>query len=210
MQFATPAEREAFILANQGIVHTVVRGANLKCVSEDDAVSVGMLALIDAVDKFDPLRGFQFSTYAYRAVRSMVYHEVNETTYIGRVPPGAIRYAAWQASGKPISREQEKCVNAYKRSNSMACEMHEDVDKAERPAGYWERVERQCREVVIATSELDEVAKPIMMERLGINQGCQVQSWTEVARATGRNRNSLKVQMRGTLEYLRDRVASVA
>lgn len=210
MQFATPAEREAFILANQGIVHTVVRGANLKCVSEDDAVSVGMLALIDAVDKFDPLRGFRFSTYAYRAVRSMVYHEVNETTYIGRVPPGAIRYAAWQASGKPITREQEKCVNAYKRSNSMACEMHEDVDKAERPAGYWERVERQCREVVIATSELDEVAKPIMMERLGFGQGFEIKPWEDVAKAIGRKPSTLKMAMRGTMKYLRERVAEVA
>lgn len=208
MQFATPAEREAFILANKGLVYQVVNRTILRRVSDEDAVSVGMLALIDAVDKFDPGRGFKFSTYAYNAIRIMVHAEVNCTTPIGRVPKHAIRYASKQRKGEKISREQEKCVNAVKRCNA-ASGLNEETDKAERKSDYWERVARQVQEAVIATSELDEFSRPVMMERLGINQGCEVKSWTEVGRATSRNHNSIKVQMRGTLEYLRERVASV-
>lgn len=209
MQFATPAEREAFILANTKLVYYVVKQTGLRVTSKEDAESVGLIALIDAVDKFDPTRGVAFSSYAYNAIRITVHAEVNCTTTAGRVPKHTIRYASKQRKGEPITREQEKCVEAY-RVFSHAYGLSETTDKPEVKSDYWECVHRQAAEVVIATSELDEFSRPIMMERLGINQGCQVQSWTEVARATGRNRNSLKVQMRGTLEYLRDRVASVA
>jgi RNA polymerase sigma factor FliA len=41
-------------------------------VEVDDLVSWGVLGLLDAIDKFDPSRGFQFSTYAVTRIRGAI------------------------------------------------------------------------------------------------------------------------------------------
>lgn len=60
-------EREKFVLDNKNLVYSVAHEFKSRCngcVGWDDIVQSGMMGLLQAVDKFDPEKGYQFSTYA--------------------------------------------------------------------------------------------------------------------------------------------------
>jgi RNA polymerase sigma factor (sigma-70 family) len=59
------ALREA-MMANMGLVWKTVRRFTRRGVEIEDLVQEGMMGLARAVEKFDPQRGFAFSTYAVR------------------------------------------------------------------------------------------------------------------------------------------------
>ena len=62
--------REKMILHNQKLViHWSSRIKSVK-LDQDDLVSIGTFGLIDAVERYDPDKGYKFSTYAYLWVRS--------------------------------------------------------------------------------------------------------------------------------------------
>ena len=63
-------ERERMILDNIGLVHSQARRyGNIPEVRED-LIQAGIEGLIKAVDRFDPDKGFQFSTYAHYWIRN--------------------------------------------------------------------------------------------------------------------------------------------
>lgn len=66
--------REALILQYRPLVFWFVRQFQVSRSSFPDLVQEGMMALIEAVDRFDPEKGNRFSTYAYYRVRG---HMVN-------------------------------------------------------------------------------------------------------------------------------------
>lgn len=49
-----------------------------------DLVSYGMFGLIDAVDKFDPDRGYKFETYASQRVRGAIIDELRAADWVPR------------------------------------------------------------------------------------------------------------------------------
>ncbi len=71
MTFATPLEREEFILKYHNMVHkcmfTITNGK-----IDDDLRQEGWLALTLAVDRYDPNKGCTFMTYAYSYVLNMM------------------------------------------------------------------------------------------------------------------------------------------
>jgi len=55
--------------SNLGLVYSMARKArNVNPAQYEDAISEGVAALMRAIDKFDPGRGFRFSTYACRSI----------------------------------------------------------------------------------------------------------------------------------------------
>jgi len=54
--------------ANMALVVAMARRSRINTVEFGEMVSEGNLALLRAIDKFDPQRGFKFSTYACRAI----------------------------------------------------------------------------------------------------------------------------------------------
>ena len=57
-------EREAFIAANLGLVHSCAKRFRGRGLEYDDLYQAGCVGLIKAYDAFDRTRGVQFSTYA--------------------------------------------------------------------------------------------------------------------------------------------------
>ncbi len=57
-------ERDAFIEANLGLVHSCAQRFRGRGVEYDDLAQAGCVGLIKAYDAFDPERGVKFSTYA--------------------------------------------------------------------------------------------------------------------------------------------------
>ncbi len=71
--------RNHLVTENQGLVYSMLHRIKVRIGDRDDLVSEASLALVRAVEGFDPSRGFQFSTYACNAiVRAFIY--VNKKT----------------------------------------------------------------------------------------------------------------------------------
>jgi RNA polymerase sigma factor FliA len=53
-------------------------------VEQADLVSYGMFGLIDAIDKFDPERGYKFETYAISRIRGAIIDELRSIDWVPR------------------------------------------------------------------------------------------------------------------------------
>lgn len=62
------ALRQRLFDANLGLVFDALRRHRFRIMDHDEAQSEGLLALLRAVDTFDPWRGFRFSTYACNTI----------------------------------------------------------------------------------------------------------------------------------------------
>jgi RNA polymerase sigma factor for flagellar operon FliA len=70
-----PTVREEIILQNVPLVRHILSRLAIPVLSEEaygDLVSQGILGLIDAVDRFEPKRGWRFSTYASLRIRGHI------------------------------------------------------------------------------------------------------------------------------------------
>jgi RNA polymerase sigma factor FliA len=79
--------REKLILRYVPIVHYVLGRLGVTSASlpnYDDAVSQGLIGLIEAVDRFDPKYGTQFSTYATLLVRGRVLDFLRSLDWLSR------------------------------------------------------------------------------------------------------------------------------
>lgn len=67
------AIREYLVETNLGLVYSTIGRFGSRRIDEDDLLSDAMLALSRAIDRFNPWRGFRFSTYACNViVRSLM------------------------------------------------------------------------------------------------------------------------------------------
>lgn len=53
-------------------------------VDKDDLASYGTFGLIDAIEKFDPERGFKFETYAIARIKGSIYDELRSIDWVPR------------------------------------------------------------------------------------------------------------------------------
>jgi RNA polymerase primary sigma factor len=60
--------RSRLVKANLGLVYDLIGRSRFDNLDRDEMSSEGMMALLRAVDTFDPWRGFRFSTYACNAI----------------------------------------------------------------------------------------------------------------------------------------------
>jgi len=74
-------EREMKILKNMGLVVSCVMRMNNNLYDED-LFQEGCLGLINAVDRFDPERGVEFSTYATSQINSYIRHYKRRNVFV--------------------------------------------------------------------------------------------------------------------------------
>jgi RNA polymerase sigma factor FliA len=83
----TSNARERLILHYSPLVKFVAGrvGAGLpQSVEQGDLVSYGMFGLIDAIEKFDPARGFKFETYAIARIKGAIIDELRSIDWVPR------------------------------------------------------------------------------------------------------------------------------
>lgn len=79
-------ERSLMVSQNRSLVVGIARRFAGKGMPVDDLVQEGTLGLLRAIDKFDPARGFQFSTYAIWWIRQGISRAVLDQGRSVRVP----------------------------------------------------------------------------------------------------------------------------
>lgn len=80
------ALREQIILANQGLVRALARKFGHRGEPLEDLIQVGMVALINAVDRFDPGRGNRFATFAHPTILGEIKRYFRDKGWSVRVP----------------------------------------------------------------------------------------------------------------------------
>ncbi len=82
-----PEAREAVILRYVPLVHFVLNRLGLSPslgTDYDDLAGYGLLGLIEAVDRYDPAHGTQFSTYATLRIRGRVLDQLRARDWLSR------------------------------------------------------------------------------------------------------------------------------
>ena len=81
-----PQLRDQLVEAHLGLAHQLARRFANRGETHDDLVQVASLALIHAVDRFDPDRGFEFSTFATRTVLGELKRHFRDKGWAVRAP----------------------------------------------------------------------------------------------------------------------------
>ena len=95
-----------------GLPHTI---------EQADLVSYGMFGLIDAIDKFDPGRGFKFETYAISRIRGSIIDELRSIDWVPR---------SMRAKSRAVEKAYGKLENELHRTPSDS-EVAEELGMSE-------------------------------------------------------------------------------
>lgn len=90
-------------------------------VEQADLVSYGIFGLIDAIEKFDPSRGFKFETYAIARIKGAILDELRSIDWV----PRSVR-----AKGRAVERAFSKLEAELKRSPTET-ELAAELDMTE-------------------------------------------------------------------------------
>jgi RNA polymerase sigma factor FliA len=86
-EFAEPIDRDRLILNYASLVKFVasrVAAGLPQSVETNELVSNGMFGLMDAIEKFEPERGFKFETYAMARIRGSILDSLRATDWVPR------------------------------------------------------------------------------------------------------------------------------
>lgn len=106
---------EQFMLANTLLVMRIARGFIRRGLPYQDLVSEGTLGLAHAIRKFDPSKGFRFSTYATPWIKQYMGRAINNQADMIRIPEhrlaeiykvNSARRAIEDAQDSPATRQQ--------------------------------------------------------------------------------------------------------
>jgi len=81
-----PAAREILVNSNVRLVASIARRYMGRGVSLEDMMQEGMIGLLRAIDKYDYLRGYRFSTYATHWIRQAISRAVANQARTIRLP----------------------------------------------------------------------------------------------------------------------------
>lgn len=117
--------RESLILHYSPLVKFVAGRVAVglpRSVDQNDLASYGVFGLIDAIDKFEPERGFKFETYAINRIKGAILDELRSLDWV----PRSVR-----AKAREIERSISELEHRLQRSPSdeeLALHMETDVD----------------------------------------------------------------------------------
>ncbi len=81
-----PKLRDELVTAHLGLAHQLARRFTNRGESYDDLVQVASVALIKSVDRFDPERGVEFSTFATRTILGELKRHFRDKGWAVRAP----------------------------------------------------------------------------------------------------------------------------
>ncbi len=112
----TSTVKKELVLAYLQLVKFAARAVNLPshCVfNNDDLMSIGIIGLSEAIERFDPSRGVKFETFASQRIRGIMLDEIRKVDWIPRSVRDKYKKASKSLSALDMnSIDGEKYVQA--------------------------------------------------------------------------------------------------
>jgi RNA polymerase primary sigma factor len=146
--------RERMVLCNLRLVMSIARRFIGRGVDLEDLIEEGNTGLITAVERFDPERGFRFSTYAAWWIRQAIATAVAEQSRTLRIPLHVMR-----------------ALHAYleqERRLSLKLERRPDPEEICRAAGFGPRRSERVIALIQGIRSLDEEVAGDASRRLSL------------------------------------------
>jgi RNA polymerase sigma factor FliA len=118
------SERQALIEAHLPQVKYIAGRMLAKLpasVERDDLVGAGVLGLLDAVEKYDELRGVQFKTYAETRIRGAILDSLRELDWSSRSLRARAREI--EAAARKIEQEQGRMADEEELAAALGLEL---------------------------------------------------------------------------------------
>lgn len=192
---ARAGDKQAFdhlVMHNIRLVYSVARRYSPGPLPLDDLVQEGMLGLIRAAEKFDPDRGFKFSTYAVWWIRQAVQRGLQQKARTIRVP-AHLRDQVPDALSLDRLRSDGDSVGEAAVRRDVATDFSEQaIDRAE---------------LYGALARLPEQSRQVLTLRYGFEGGVEL-SQAEIGRRLGVSRERVRRLEADALKALREVLAA--
>ena len=209
--------RKAFILANTRLVVSVAKRYPLPSSMDlEDVIQEGNLGLMHAVEKFDPEKGFKFSTYATFWIRQAIGRALDAQTGIIRIPEdhAARLRAELRRLGGPEGLDSDMAwLHTLRNGASLDQNVGVGEEAGEPLSAFIADDTVDIEEAAIASIHAHEVAdtlarlpaqhRRLLELRFGIGDG-EARTWVDVGHELGMSGEAARRLGREIMNYLED------